>query len=109
VSAQLSLDDAFSERDRALEAVEEHADAEWLAEALTAVYRTAERLPNFIPDDVWITGLEATREDRALGPVLLRASRMGWIAKDPEGRTRPSKRSHGSGKPVWISHLWMGL
>jgi hypothetical protein len=103
---QLTLDGARKERDKALERVDRAADADWKTWALSAVERTAVRLETFISDDVWESGLEATREDRALGPVLLRAARFGWITKTD--RVRPSRRSHGSGKPVWRSNIWKG-
>lgn len=108
MSAQPTLWGALEERDKALAAVEDHADVEWLGEALTALYRTAERLPDLISDDVWASGLDSTHEDRALGPVFRKAAKLGWITRDPEGRTRPSRRSHGSGKTIWLSHLYFG-
>jgi hypothetical protein len=99
---------AGSARDRALEQVEQNADQAWKADALEAIRLTAERLPEFISDDVWETPirhrtehLAPAREDRALGPVMLAAARRGWIRKTD--RVRPSVRSHLSGKPVWTS------
>lgn len=106
MTQQITLDGAREERDKALERVEKHADPHWKTYALAAVERTAVRLETFISDDVWESGLEPTREDRALGPVLLRAARFGWIEKTD--RVRPSRRSHGSGKPVWRSRIWRG-
>ena len=100
-----SMHDALAARDTALQRVEEHADERWKQDALAAVRRTAEALPDFISDRVWdVGGLESTREDRALGPVFLRAARLGWIEKTD--RVRPSVRSHGSGKTVWRSRLF---
>lgn len=101
----MDLTDAFAARDRALRKVDEHADEAWKQQALEAVRRTAKQLPDFISDRVWdVGGLESTREDRALGPVFLRAARLGWIEKTD--RVRPSVRSHGSGKTVWRSRLF---
>jgi hypothetical protein len=86
--------------------VEQNADAEWLETALLAVERTCRKLEYFISDDVWDFGeLESTREDRALGPVMMRAKRNGWCVKTD--RLRPSRRSHLSGKPVWRSLIAM--
>ena len=51
-------------------------------------------------------GLDSTREDRALGPVMQRAARNGWGVRTMAGR--PSARSHGSPKPVWRSPLCPG-
>jgi hypothetical protein len=89
-------------RDEALQRVSQAADPEWKDLAYDAVIRTARLLQEFISDDVWETGgLDSTREDRALGPVFLRASRDGICRKTD--RVRPSIRSHLSGKPVWQS------
>lgn len=93
--------DAARDRDVALQRVDDAADVDWKELALEAVRITAVRLPEFISDDVWATGLPRTREDRALGPVFLRASRLGYCQKTD--RVRPSVRSHLSGKPVWRS------
>ena len=98
---QLTLADALRDRDLALERVEDAADPDWRGSALAALERTARALPEFISDDVWSNGLPSTREDRALGPVFLAAARAGWIEKTD--RVRPSRRSHGSGKPIWRS------
>lgn len=92
-------------REAALVQVEEHADQDWFALALHVLHQVAVSQPDFISDDLWSTGLlPSTREDRALGPVFLRAARLGWIKKT--NTTRPSVRSHLSGKPVWISLIY---
>lgn len=107
MNTQPTLDDALEARDRALHLVSDHADPEWLAEALEAVYRTAERLPYFHVDSVWLdAGLTTTVENRAMGAVMRRAARLGWISKTD--RVAASARSHGSGKPIWFSHLFVG-
>lgn len=98
------FEDAAIAREQALRQVDENADPDWKDLALDAVRRTCEQRSDFISDDVWEVGeLPQTREDRALGPVMLRASRLGWCVKTD--RVRPSKRSHLSGKPVWRSLL----
>jgi len=85
----------------AIEQVENAAKPEWLRQAYEALVRCAEENETFISDDVWRYDLKRTREDRALGPVFLRAKRQGIIEKT--GTLRPSVRSHLSGKPVWRS------
>jgi hypothetical protein len=90
-----------------LERVATNADPEWSEEAYVALVRTAERLSEFISDDVWRIGeLASTREDRALGPVFLRAARNRVAVKT--NKVRPSVRSHLSGKPVWRSLIYRG-
>ncbi len=107
--SQLSLDElleaARAERDQALRQVDDAADPDWKDVAYAALERTARLLPEFISDDVWATGgLTSTREDRALGPVFRRAARDGLCVKTD--RTRPSVRSHLTGKPVWRSLIY---
>ena len=104
VASPGSMDEAIAARDEALERVEAGAEPDWQAAALAALEITARRLPDFISDDVWDSGLPSTREDRALGPIFLAAARAGWIAKTD--RVRPSRRSHASGKPVWRSLIY---
>ena len=96
--------DVQAETQLALQLVDEHADPRWKEDALEAIRQTAETMPAFISDDVWERGLRQTREDRALGPVFMRAKRLGWIEKTDY--VRPSVRSHLSGKPVWRSLLY---
>jgi hypothetical protein len=104
---QPTLFDAAAARDTAIARVDEHADHDWKTQALAAVRRTAEQLPEFIVDEVWATGrLESTREDRALGPIMRAAAREGWMVRTD--RTRPSVRSHLSPKPVWRSLIHQG-
>jgi hypothetical protein len=100
-----STDQIRLELVEALDRVDEAADPDWKEEALAAVERTCRARQEFISDDIWeIGGLESTREDRALGPVLMRAAREHWCIKTD--RMRPSKRSHLSGKPVWRSLIF---
>jgi hypothetical protein len=104
---QTLFDQAQGARDEALRRVDEHADPEWKDVAYDAVVLTARNFREFISDDVWkVSDLPSTREDRALGPVFLKASRAGLIAKTD--RVRPSVRSHLSGKPVWRSLIYEG-
>lgn len=95
---------ARHQAERAMERAAAHADQAWLDEALEAVRRTCLRLEDFIGDDVWETGLSMPREARALGPVMMRAARLGYCVRTD--RVRPSVRSHGSPKPVWKSRLF---
>lgn len=94
-------------REAAIRAVEAAGDPEWASVALDAVYRTAERLPYFHVDAVWQdAAMTGTVDDRAMGGVMRKAARLGWISKTD--RVRSSLRSHGSGKPVWRSLVYSG-
>ena len=81
------------------------ADPAWTAQAMEAVHETCLQLNEFISDDVWRIGnLPNTRENRALGPILTKAKRLGWCQQT--GRSRASIRSHLSGKPIWVSMIY---
>ena len=96
---------AVAARAAALAAVEEHASEEWKERAWVVLDRYLRSHPEFFVDEFWAcTGLDAPRESRALGPLVLRASRSGMMRKS--GRSRPSVRSHMSDKPVWHSLVW---
>lgn len=93
--------------DRILRGMEQSMSQKWKQRALAAVRTVCERFPEFISDDIWTYGeLDSTREDRALGSVMRTAAMNRWCVKTD--RVRPSKRSNGSGKPVWKSLLYRG-
>jgi hypothetical protein len=106
LDGQSSLfEQALAARDEALEQVERHAVEGWNDLALDAIHRTCKERAEFHSDDVWEIGqLPRTREDRALGPQMRKAARLGWCVKTD--RVRPSVRSHLSGKPVWTSMIY---
>lgn len=105
---QMTITDALLQRAQAVDQVDKNADAVWKDAALAAVRRVCELRADFHVDDIWtLTDLPSTREDRALGPVMLKAARLGFCRKTD--RVRPSARSHGSGKPVWQSLLYTGM
>lgn len=105
---QVSLFEAREETRRAITQVEENADDGWKDQALAAVEKVCRSRYDFISDDIWELGeLDSTREDRALGPVLIKAKKLNLCVKTD--RVRPSKRSHLSGKPVWRSLLYAPL
>jgi hypothetical protein len=105
---QRSLDFTIAQAElrTALRRLDTHVDRAWLEQAHAALERCAMARKDFISDDVWDFDLPRTQEDRALGPVFLRAKRAGIITKTD--RVRPSVRSHLSGKPVWISNIYGG-
>lgn len=74
---QPSLFTATQARDEALARVEAAAPVEWREAALSAVYACCRTLSRFTSEDVWQL-IEKPREPRALGPVLMRAVRLGY-------------------------------
>lgn len=92
-------------RDDAIEAVEAAADPDWIALAWDTLISYLKTHDEFFVDDLWSsTGLPEPREARALGPVVLRAARDGFMVKS--GRFRKSVRSNMTEKPVWRSLIY---
>lgn len=104
---QLSLDQALIARDRAMNIVDFHAGAEWKDAALWAVYETAAAKVTFTADDVWerIPLHLHTHDNRALGPVMVRAAKNGWI--EATDRVQRTSRASNHARPlaVWRSNL----
>ena len=97
---------ALEAQDDALVRVEQHADTDWKAAATTAVYRAARNLSTLTTDDVWdlIPATVTTHEPRALGAIMTKAARAGWIRladKRPVKSKRVSR--HAGPMSVWES------
>lgn len=97
----MTVEEVREELREAWRRVQNGTDPVWEDQAKAALIRVALEKEEFISDDVWDTGLEPTRENRALGPIFMAAKRAHLIEKTD--RVRPSVRSHLSGKPVWRS------
>lgn len=95
---------SMAQRNDALVQVEAAADPDWMAEAWDALVLWLQTHSEFFCDDIWETGLSEPREARALGPVILRASRENLMEKS--GEYRKSIRSNMSAKAVWTSHIF---
>jgi len=92
------------EKEDAMARVEANADPEWLVAALDAVHRAATAYPAFIADDIWKFLQDVpvfTHDSRALGPVLVRAAKRGYIEKTET--YLPSYRRHKTPQRVWRS------
>jgi len=104
---QLSLDRALRARDEGMGLVDAHADSEWRHVALGMVYECAAVNRTFTADDVWelIPEYVYTHEPRALGPIMVRAVKEGWIRAS--GNFQPSKREsrHACPVRVWVSKI----
>lgn len=109
---QLSFFDAAGAiiaRDEAIARVEENAEPVWKKAATMAIRSLAVELDEFTTDDVWewlySMAIEAPHEPRALGAMMLQASRDGLIS--PTDRVRKSARPvcHANPKRVWRSNI----
>lgn len=98
-------------KDDGMQRVDGAADPAWKRAADVAVLGAALALPKLTSDDVHqrISPNVSTRDLRALGPVMVRAAKEGWIEKAyVPGRetTRPS--SHRRPLQVWLSLVFKG-
>jgi hypothetical protein len=109
VSARsFDLDRARSERDDAMGKIAGR-DPAWNEAALKALHRVASRTAEFVVDDIWRELGEAEPGDgRVIGPVILTASKRGWIAKTGEHRQSDRVSNHGRPVAVWRSLLYLG-
>jgi hypothetical protein len=81
----------------------EHADPQWMKEALQVVHQLSGNYARFTTDDVWQRMSGSTHEHRAMGAVMRAAQKQGWC--EPTGEYTSSKRSEAHGRPV---RVWRG-
>lgn len=103
--------DLFSLKREAMERVDRNAKQLWKTLMLQTVMLTAKRIPSVTTDDVsdtWATlgYTVTTHEPRALGPIMNRAAKNGWIAKTD--RVVNSRRASNHNRPiaVWNSMIY---
>lgn len=97
---QLTFNDAAAARDAAMEAAEIGALEHWKIAAWDFLVQYLRTHREMCTDDLWDAGLPRTRENRALGPLVMRAARAGYIVK---ADYRPSLRRHLTPQVVWRS------
>ena len=94
-------------RDRAMLLASQGKD-EWNIAAKWVLYDVALRVQEFTTDALWRAGLEEcpNGSNRALGPVMLAASRAGIISSTD--RTKPTDKAHSHAQPirVWRSNIF---
>lgn len=95
--SQTAID--WTAAERAIDRAEAHANDEWKVAAHEAVRRCATMFRDFTTDEVWgllTTSGKRTHEPRALGAIMVAATRKGLIEKigyrtsaDPTCHHRP--------------------
>ena len=98
-------------KDDGMRRVDAHANEAWKMAADIATVTAALALPKLTADDVHkrINPNVYTHDLRALGPVMKRAARNGWIEKAPEpGRETMRPSSHRRPLQVWNSLIYKG-
>lgn len=97
---QLSIYDLTQE---AIDRVEMNANEEWKATALAIVRNLARRVPQFTSDSVWHELDKSdikTHENRALGAVIIKAIKLGYI--EPTGAYQKSTRPECHRRPIAV-------
>ena len=88
--------------------VEQAANEEWKAEALKTLYQVAAENEFLTVDDVSraIPEEVQTHDARALGPIMMRGKKEGWL--EHSDRFTPSVRStrHATHTIIWRSLIW---
>jgi hypothetical protein len=90
----------------AVERVERNADERWKFAALTAVIYLSHRRAEFTTDDVaeFLSHTDVTtHEPRAMGAVMRRAARQGFIVATDRYRPSTRPQAHQNPKRVWRS------
>ena len=92
-------------RDEAMVRVERNAHEEWKDAALEAVYQAALVNKKFIVDEVWryMPSDVSTHELRAMGAVMQKAVKAGWITGTGEYRSSAKVTTHKGLRHVWKS------
>lgn len=90
----------------ALVAVENNASSQWNEHALEAVKRAAHIHAVFTVEQVHPFITEPVHDSRALGPVMRRAAKLGFIERIPDAY-RISKRPESHARPLalWRSRI----
>jgi hypothetical protein len=99
-------DAARRARESAMGRADDHADADWKDAALDAVHAAALAHQTLTSEHVLplIDRRFTTHDLRALGPVLVRAAKLGWI--ENTGSYVKSARRHMSPLTLWRSRVF---
>jgi len=94
-------------REIAIAQVDENEVDEWKERALEAVQMCAEKNETFIVDDVWkeLDPSDAPHIRDAIGPVMRRAVKAGYMEATDRHRPSESLTAHGLQRRVWRSLL----
>lgn len=98
-------------RDTAIERVKANADDNWEDRAMAALWDVCRKEREFLVDDVRDEldrrGI-VTHDMRAIGPLMLKASKKGMV--EHTGEYRPSRQAqcHGNPRGVWRSLVFKG-
>ena len=106
---EFDFEAAAEAKEHAMLRVEAHADPDWKGDAHLAILDVAAvgQSPGdpFTTDDVWYLliqrGTKMPHEKRALGPLMKRAWKEGFIVPLPRQEASVMRVCHGRRKQVW--------
>lgn len=97
-----------SPKEEAINRAETHASARWCENALRAVRVCANVHDEFTTDEVWDALRTAGKDDfvternpTAMGAIMLRAARLGWIRKSGRVRQSTQTTNHQRDVTIW--------
>jgi len=111
-SREMNVDQraADAARDGGMAVADEHAEAQWKAEADAIIDHLARTQPEVVSDDVWEAGLapNPTGSSTALGPRFRNAAATGLISKTGRARRKALESCHASPMTIWASLVFEG-
>lgn len=103
----MTQEDGRKERDKGMRLAEEGAGEDWNLHADHVLRRVAESKPKLTTDDLRAAGLEDCPGDpRALGAVMARGARKGWVQRTDVTECTERAKAHRRPLRVWTSLLW---
>jgi hypothetical protein len=103
----MTQSDGVAARDEGMARAEAGAGSEWMDEALNVVWAVATKRIRFTADDLWLAGLPPHNEHRALGPLMRKAHRLGYIEPTDTFVTSARRSRHAGPMRVWRSCIWI--
>lgn len=96
------------ERDEAMARAYDNANQEWREAAMFAVLNTAKHMQEFTADDIWFympPGI-ITHDNRALGPVMRLAMKIGMITTTDQFKLSNRPNLHKCPRRIWRSNIF---
>ena len=109
--ATIDFDAGQAGKEDGMHRVAVNANTDWADAALKVVHHYAKHNPHVTVNDLW-EGMETlgltTHNNKAGGPVFLKAARNNWIEKTSETRVSSRPSRHKGDVRVWRSLLYKG-
>jgi hypothetical protein len=103
-------DEGEARKKDGMDRVEAHANPVWSALADDVVHYLARRQKTLTTDDVWARIAQVspvvTRDNRAMGPVMRRAARAGWVVKTDSTEKTDRPKANRRDIRIWKSRIY---